>query len=76
MMGPLTPKVFWSPNSAGHLGGTPGGTAVTVNAPPKVTLMITESVGFLWYSRRVTPWATVGYVLGILVYTGQRAVGW
>ena len=37
-----------------------------------VTLMGLEHVGFLWYMRRISPWAALGFAAGIGSYALQR----
>jgi len=39
-----------------------------------VTLMSMEGVGYLWYCRRVSLWATLGFAAGIGVYQVERLI--
>merc|ERR1719210_3061548 len=51
-----------------------GGSILSVGSIAGVTLMGMEGVGFLWYCRRVTPWAAVGFGLGLCTYRLQSAL--
>lgn len=48
-----------------------GGSLLTISNIAGVTLMTTEGVPFLWYLRRITPFALLGYAAGIGVFVLQ-----
>jgi len=52
-----------------------GGSCLSVGSIAGVTLMSMEGVGFLWYLRRIGPWALVGFFGGILTCQAQRWLG-
>ena len=33
-----------------------------------------EEVGFLWYAKRISPWAALGFALGLGTYQLQRVI--
>jgi len=45
-----------------------GGSILSIGSIAGVTLMSMEGVGFLWYCRRVSLWAVLGFVMGLAVY--------
>jgi len=45
-----------------------GGSILSVGSIAGVTLMTMEGVGYLWYCRRVSLWAALGFFLGIGTY--------
>mmetsp|Transcript_93683 Transcript_93683/g.262073 ORF Transcript_93683/g.262073 Transcript_93683/m.262073 type:complete len:574 (-) Transcript_93683:259-1980(-) len=49
-----------------------GGSILSVGSIAGVTLMSMEGVGYLWYCRRVSLWATLGFAAGIGVYQVER----
>jgi len=49
-----------------------GGSMLAVGSVAGVTLMGLEGVGFLWYTRRITPWAALGFIAGMGSYELQR----
>eukprot|EP00425_Heterocapsa_triquetra_P003392 CAMPEP_0195060168 /NCGR_PEP_ID=MMETSP0448-20130528/7491_1 /TAXON_ID=66468 /ORGANISM="Heterocapsa triquestra, Strain CCMP 448" /LENGTH=567 /DNA_ID=CAMNT_0040090539 /DNA_START=64 /DNA_END=1767 /DNA_ORIENTATION=+ len=51
-----------------------GGSILSVGSIAGVTLMTMEGVGYLWYCRRVSLWAAVGFALGIATYQLERAI--
>jgi len=51
-----------------------GGSILSVGSIAGVTLMTMEGVGYLWYCRRVSVWAALGFVLGIAAYELERLV--
>eukprot|EP00930_Biecheleria_cincta_P091192 TRINITY_DN806_c0_g1_i1.p1 TRINITY_DN806_c0_g1~~TRINITY_DN806_c0_g1_i1.p1 ORF type:complete len:583 (-),score=107.49 TRINITY_DN806_c0_g1_i1:333-2006(-) len=51
-----------------------GGSMLAVGSVAGVTLMGLEGVGFLWYTKRISLWAAVGFVLSITTYQLQRVV--
>ena len=42
--------------------------------PPPSPPGMDRSVSFGWYARRVTPWATAGYLAGLAAYVAQQQV--
>lgn len=48
-----------------------GGSMLSVGSIAGVTLMSMEGVGFLWYCKRITPWAFLGFIFGIGAYQLQ-----
>lgn len=51
-----------------------GGSMLAVGSVAGVTLMGLEHVGFLWYMRRISPWAALGFAAGMGVYALQRMI--
>jgi len=51
-----------------------GGSILSVGSIAGVTLMGMEGVGFLWYCRRVSLWAAVGFAAAIGTYQLQLAL--
>jgi len=51
-----------------------GGSILSVGSIAGVTLMSMEGVGYLWYCRRVSLWATLGFAAGIGVYQVERLI--
>jgi len=49
-----------------------GGSILSVGSIAGVTLMTMEGVGYLWYCRRISLWATLGFAAGIGVYQLER----
>jgi len=49
-----------------------GGSILSIGSIAGVTLMSMEGVGFMWYVRKVSLWAAIGFALGIATYEGQR----
>ncbi|CAJ1390234.1 unnamed protein product [Effrenium voratum] len=49
-----------------------GGSMLAVGSVAGVTLMGLEGVGFLWYMRRISFWAALGFVGGVGTYALQR----
>lgn len=54
------------------LGAGTGGSMLAVGSVAGVTLMGLEKVGFLWYAKRISPWAALGFALGLVTYHLQR----
>ena len=42
-----------------------GGSMLAVGSVAGVTLMGLEHVGFLWYMKRISPWAALGFAAGM-----------
>mmetsp|Transcript_21114 Transcript_21114/g.66770 ORF Transcript_21114/g.66770 Transcript_21114/m.66770 type:complete len:637 (+) Transcript_21114:144-2054(+) len=51
-----------------------GGSILSVGSIAGVTLMGMEGVGFLWYCRRVSLWAAVGFAAGIMAFQLQHTL--
>jgi Na+/H+ antiporter NhaD/arsenite permease-like protein len=51
-----------------------GGSILVIGSASGVALMGLEKVDFLWYAKKVTIGATVGYFAGIATYLAQYAV--
>jgi Na+/H+ antiporter NhaD/arsenite permease-like protein len=51
-----------------------GGSILSVGSIAGVTLMSMERVGFLWYCKRISLWALLGFILGIATYQMQVAL--
>jgi Na+/H+ antiporter NhaD/arsenite permease-like protein len=51
-----------------------GGSILVIGSASGVALMGLEKVDFLWYARKVTIGATVGYFAGIATYLVQEAI--
>jgi len=49
-----------------------GGSILSVGSIAGVTLMTMEGVGYLWYCRRVSLWAALGFGCGIATYQLER----
>jgi Na+/H+ antiporter NhaD/arsenite permease-like protein len=49
-----------------------GGSMLSIGSISGVTLMAMEGVGYLWYVRKVSVWALVGFLSGIGVYQLQH----
>ena len=50
-----------------------GGSCLIIGSAAGVAAMGLERIDFLWYLRRIAPWALAGYVSGVLVILLQRA---
>lgn len=51
-----------------------GGSMLSVGSIAGVTFMSIENIGFAWYCRRISGWAGVGFLGGIVTYQLQRAI--
>lgn len=51
-----------------------GGSILSVGSIAGVTLMSMEGVGFLWYWKRISPWAFLGFIFGIATYQAQHTI--
>jgi len=49
-----------------------GGSMLAVGSVAGVTLMGLEGVGFLWYMKRISPWAALGFGLGLATFSAQQ----
>jgi Na+/H+ antiporter NhaD/arsenite permease-like protein len=51
-----------------------GGSILVIGSASGVALMGLEKVDFLWYAKKVTAGATIGYFAGIATYLAQNAI--
>lgn len=51
-----------------------GGSILSVGSIAGVTLMSMEGVGFLWYCKRISMWAALGFFFGIATYHLQSTI--
>ncbi len=51
-----------------------GGSCLIIGSAAGVAAMGLEHIDFLWYFRRIAPWALAGYVSGAAVVLIQRAI--
>lgn len=51
-----------------------GGSCLIIGSAAGVAAMGLESIDFLWYLRRIAPWAFAGYIAGAAVVLIQRAL--
>lgn len=51
-----------------------GGSCLIIGSAAGVAAMGLEHIDFLWYLRRIAPWALAGYVAGVVVILLQRAL--
>merc|ERR1712187_811751 len=49
-----------------------GGSILSVGSIAGVTFMTMEGVGYIWYCRRISLWAAIGFALGIATFQLQR----
>lgn len=49
-----------------------GGSCLIIGSAAGVAAMGLERIDFLWYLRRVTPWALLGYFAGIVMFLTQE----
>lgn len=53
-----------------------GGSLLIIGSAAGVAFMgMQKDAGFGWYARRITPWATAGYLAGIATYALQQQAG-
>ncbi len=51
-----------------------GGSCLIIGSAAGVAAMGLEHIDFMWYLRRITPWALVGYIAGASVVLVQRMI--
>lgn len=56
------------------LAGGTGGSILAIGSVPGVALMSIEGVSFVWYCKRISLWAFLGYTLGIGAYRLQSTI--
>jgi Na+/H+ antiporter NhaD/arsenite permease-like protein len=49
-----------------------GGSCLIIGSAAGVAAMGLENIPFLWYLRRIAPWALLGYLSGVAVYLLQQ----
>jgi Na+/H+ antiporter NhaD/arsenite permease-like protein len=59
---------FWM--MLAYCAGT-GGSCLIIGSAAGVAAMGLEKIDFLWYLRKITPWALLGYAAGVIVYLAQ-----
>lgn len=72
-----TDGFFWM--MLAYCAGT-GGSCLVIGSAAGVAAMGLEKLEFVWYLRKIGPWALLGYFSGVAVYLLQhwsfRALGW
>jgi Na+/H+ antiporter NhaD/arsenite permease-like protein len=63
--------VFWM--MLAYCAGT-GGSCLIIGSAAGVAAMGLERIDFVWYLRKIAPWALLGYFSGIVVYLLQQAI--
>ncbi|TWT50842.1 Na(+)/H(+) antiporter NhaD [Rubripirellula amarantea] len=51
-----------------------GGSCLIIGSAAGVAAMGLENVDFLWYAKRIAPWAMAGYIAGAVAVMAQQAV--
>ncbi len=51
-----------------------GGSCLIIGSAAGVAAMGLEHINFMWYFRRVAPWAFIGYISGVVVLLVQRTI--
>jgi Na+/H+ antiporter NhaD/arsenite permease-like protein len=51
-----------------------GGSCLIIGSAAGVAAMGLEHIDFIWYLKRIAPWAFAGYVAGTVVILIQRAM--
>jgi Na+/H+ antiporter NhaD/arsenite permease-like protein len=62
---------FWM--SLAYCAGT-GGSCLIIGSAAGVAAMGLEKISFIWYLRKVAPWALLGYLAGYFAYLGQAMI--
>jgi Na+/H+ antiporter NhaD/arsenite permease-like protein len=62
---------FWM--ALAYCAGT-GGSCLIIGSAAGVAAMGLERIDFIWYLRKITPWALLGYFAGVVVYLLQRGI--
>lgn len=63
--------MFWM--MLAYCAGT-GGSCLIIGSAAGVAAMGLEKIDFMWYLRKVAPWALLGYAAGVAVYLIQFAI--
>ncbi|MFN5949891.1 MAG: sodium:proton antiporter, partial [Pirellulaceae bacterium] len=48
-----------------------GGSCLIIGSAAGVAAMGLEHIDFVWYLKKIAPWALLGYLAGMLVYLAQ-----
>lgn len=64
-------NLFWM--MLAYCAGT-GGSCLIIGSAAGVAAMGLEHIDFMWYLRKVAPWALLGYFAGVLVYLLQAKI--
>jgi Na+/H+ antiporter NhaD/arsenite permease-like protein len=59
---------FWM--MLAYCAGT-GGSCLIIGSAAGVAAMGLEKIDFIWYLRKISPWALLGYAAGVIVYLAQ-----
>lgn len=62
--------VFW--HFLAYTAGT-GGSILIIGSAAGVAVMGLEKISFMWYLKKISPWALIGYFSGAIVYIIQIA---
>lgn len=62
---------FWM--MLAYCAGT-GGSCLIIGSAAGVAAMGLEHIDFMWYARKIAPWALLGYFAGILVFLAQSSI--
>ena len=62
---------FWM--MLAYCAGT-GGSCLIIGSAAGVAAMGLEHIDFMWYARRIGPWALLGYFAGVIVFLVQAAI--
>jgi Na+/H+ antiporter NhaD/arsenite permease-like protein len=62
---------FWM--MLAYCAGT-GGSCLIIGSAAGVAAMGLEHINFIWYLRKITPWALAGYIAGVFVILLQRTL--
>lgn len=66
-----TDHYFWE--MLAYCAGT-GGSILIIGSAAGVAVMGMEKIDFIWYLKKVAPWAIIGYFAGVLAYWGQQMI--
>ncbi len=62
---------FWM--MLAYCAGT-GGSCLIIGSAAGVAAMGLEKIDFMWYLRKIAPWALLGYAAGVVVYLVQYSI--
>ncbi len=62
---------FWM--MLAYCAGT-GGSCLIIGSAAGVAAMGLEKIDFVWYFRKIAPWALLGYAAGVVVYLIQYSI--
>lgn len=63
--------IFW--HFLAYAAGT-GGSILIIGSAAGVAVMGLEKISFMWYLKKISPWALIGYLSGALVYIAQISI--